>query len=150
MMISVLLTSCGQQDRDEPDVDSRLAPAYEKFLNSMATAGIEVNTKKISSIELISEEDWSQEGTVGLCYLERDVKIRYTKIKVEKKQGKIQIRNVGIQEQIEVTLIHELGHCLFNMQHSDDPDNIMYPMADYSIFPAEAQALSGLLKNLGH
>ena len=149
VMVLLLAMSCGHREAPEPDVYGRLRSTYDHFLAVMGNAGVTVKTNQLSSIEIINPSDWPQPGSVGLCYKPQDVVLKNTGFKMGEKQGKIQILDTERSDEMSVTLVHEFGHCLLDMGHSEDPGNIMYPSADFGIFLGEDEAFSGILRNLG-
>ncbi len=144
------LVGCGQPDKSEPDVAPVLVPAFEQFRATMDQYGIGYDRKKVSDVEVVGAPDWTYENIVGICYAPQVQRIRYTNIKTGEKRGKIEILETNSLDGMNVTLVHEIGHCIFGLGHSEDQNSIMYPAADYSVFPDLTSALEGLVRELGH
>jgi hypothetical protein len=149
LIIILGLAACGQPNKSEPEIAPILIPAFAQFRATMDQNSIAYDRKKISDIEVVGAADWTYENIVGICYTPQVQRIRYTQIKTGEKQGKIEILETTSLDGMNVTLVHELGHCIFGLGHSDDQNSIMYPAADYSVFPDLTSALDGLVRELG-
>ncbi len=92
-------------------------PFYVSFLQEMEARGVEPS-KKLISIEIVDAEqmisiDGKPSFIEALCY-----------------EGKITINkfewDIKPDCKKEILVYHELGHCLLNKTHSENPNSIMY------------------------
>jgi predicted Zn-dependent protease len=146
--VALGLLGCGQADKSEPDVVAALAPAFAQFKSRMDQAEISFDRKRISEIAVVGAADWNYESIVGICYTSQVQRMKYTKIKMAEQRGRIEILETNSIDAMNVTLVHELGHCIFGLGHSEEESSIMYPAADYSAFPDLTSALDGLVREL--
>ncbi len=96
-------------------------------------AFFEMTPKGSRGILLVESLDWTigSDGTVAIAYGPYILDLNL----VSDPRDRMFLRDhmVGYsvlgQHRSDWTLLHELGHSLFNLRHTDDPENIMFPFA---------------------
>lgn len=112
ILCALLFTACGSPHRLE--VDPRLQPYLDTYLSYAPTEG---NLKMMDSITIGNPGPDKE----GVC--EKLTKID-TPLRVNRN---IVVLEINLQDWYGAKVIfHELGHCLHDLKHSSNPDDIMY------------------------
>lgn len=116
LILAILVTSCGQQPVVRPvRIDSRLVTQVNAYLGSAYEHGVNVDLGTLQAIQV----DDLRSGTLGVCSPDRAT------VTIDP----IALNNDALAWE---TLTHELGHCLFDLQHG--ANRIMKATYDWSTF----------------
>lgn len=135
-----LLMSCSKK-KHVYQIDSRLAPYYDLFLQTGKINGVDYSTDNLI-LEIIDIDKTKYPDTVGYCSFYTDQRL------VNPLESEYMVvPRVSIDRQFFMTAIHqakinlvfhELGHCILNRQHDETygeygyPKSLMYPLIIYS------------------
>ncbi len=132
LLATLLLTGCGSDEHNDYRVLGPVGPTHEQprielgefegyvklFLEDAQRTGVEIN---ISSL-IMFQGEISQENetyTLGQCFRAVGAVPR---IQIDSKSWP----NMDMMSKT-LLIYHELGHCILNRNHSDDPKSVMYP-----------------------
>lgn len=127
--------------RPERNIDKELKPAHDRymfFVENICKKGQYFYPLKVNVIYGDLQEDKKKHlRTVGECYY--DPPIRF-KIVIDREYYK----DAPQLEQFQL-MAHEMRHCLFGVDHSQDPNNYMYyKMPDITLDELERQIIADL------
>lgn len=139
------LMSCANK-KNVYQVDSRLAPYYDLFLQVGKINGSDYSTDNLI-LEIIDIDKVKNPDTVGYCTVHTDqrlvnpVQSEYMvvpKVSIDKKFF------MTASHQAKINLIfHELGHCVLNRSHDETygqygyPKSLMYPLIMYDDYSTD-------------
>lgn len=119
-----ILVACGTFEQPpvhtEQDIDSRLQPYVDQFLQDCETRRADCRTKfaKITSIKVHKAfplSDDITEDTIGLCQLSR--RRNWIMIKEEVFDR--------FDEHVRALMYHELAHCVYELDHVPEKNKLM-------------------------
>lgn len=127
ILIILCFLGCGRQESEDFTVDTRLQSMWQQYTQTLELSGIDWGTavSRANFVSVSVESVDKMEGRAGICITESERifnKVRYIK--------RIKMAEDRLQDWS--TFYHELGHCLFNLKHVEDPNSIMYFSTEYS------------------
>lgn len=117
LVLSLFITGCsGCQDCG---IEQRWYPTYLEFFAKAKEAGIDIfpfeyNLCSITTVDSYDDDD-SRIGQCRMAMLEEDIPFESHITLIDQKN---EIDN-------RFLLFHELTHCIFNLDHTSDPNHIM-------------------------
>ncbi len=117
LALALLLTACGQEH--EQEIDPAFRPVLELYFALAPDRG---HYDQVTSMKIGTPPD----GKDGVCRVESDV-VGGKKIPgTEQRTITVVPRESLSPVQWETVVMHELGHCLHDLKHVDNPESIMY------------------------
>lgn len=113
-------------------MDNRLKPYYKEFieLNAQVCPSLEIPRKFI-----VEWGDLGKDGYVGLCETGPGI-------------ARITIHNKVKDEEVYGIIMHEFGHCLLHLNHTEDKDHFMYAYENFLPKPiVQAQLIEAMREN---
>ncbi len=108
---------CGRKGEEELEIDPELRPMLELYLKNAPNEG---RLAKLRSFKFgtphgddLGNCEWNRDNFLGRNQVELRIVILRSTNEFEYAWKK--------------TALHELGHCLHELPHSDDPESLMYP-----------------------
>lgn len=127
LILCVILGGCGQDRESGFVVAPELTGLWNQYTQTLTLSGIDwgaaVGKANLVAIEAVPPE--AIEGKAGVCLTEEERlfnKVRYTR----------RIKMASDRLNDWSTFYHELGHCIFNLKHNQDPDSLMFFSTQYS------------------
>jgi hypothetical protein len=121
ILIFALTVSCGTEDLLYPapsNASPELYPYYLKFIQELASRKL-VPKRNVRQI-VWTDKDLGQD-VIGTCETWESTMPRLYTYRI------VRIKREGTGEVLDRLVFHELGHCMLDLSHSCDGDDIMYP-----------------------
>ena len=135
LMILLLLTSCNSSKNLNYYIEPQFQVFYNEFIEDLNKYNIKLYNKNVSI--KVNYGNMTYKDSLAECFL--DSKTIYIN-KDYYNYTKTFIENDDLDDDIYYYLIlkkliyHELGHCLLNLKHSNDPNDLMYKIDNVNIF----------------
>jgi hypothetical protein len=131
LLLARIVVACG--DASPGHIDPELQPYVETFIAEGNARGLSLTSYGLTAV-FVEELPGRTEAR---CF------IAEKRIEVERK-----LFDKLIPSSKEKLMYHELGHCLLQLGHSDDPDNLMFSNAR-SVEGNSTELLINLITNHG-
>ena len=125
-LLCLLLSSCGKIPHD---IDSYFLPFLDQFGRDTQSHNISEGAIDDLTVIKFSDSLLEEKNDEGYCYYEKeyDFLIPINMFKQVHKEITIDssVKKYEFMDQY-ILFLHEMGHCVYHLSHSNDPDNIMY------------------------
>lgn len=138
LFLFLALCGCGKGPNN---IDPAFRSYYDQFIDQANQAGLNLDKNQAITIQFAMLEQKDSLGeVVGEC---NSVGYGYDTISID-----TDFWNSSNAATRLVLVEHELGHCILDEGHSNDPDAIMYPIVNYPAAYYNSQDWSGMLSQL--
>lgn len=117
ILLALLVAGCSARPYESIDPD--LKPAYESFLAASVSQNHDLTAENNIIVEYGDAAGTCGGGDDSGCCLKQDNQTPRVVIATY-------VKNLSEDEK-EMILFHELGHCLLNRDHESTQDSLMYP-----------------------
>ena len=116
-ILALLVTGCGVEESEPKEFDPELASLVHYYLAFAPDKGEldKLAVMKFGDVDKDGKQAWCQVENIGSPFERRE-------ITVEPREDRGYL--------FKTTVMHELGHCLHDLEHSDEPYAIMNPQRE--------------------